>query len=135
VIASPKTNQAQSVRPRVKVWLEADGESVLCRGLCDMLRAVEQTGSIKKGAEQIGRSYRFVWSRIKEAEAAFGNTLVETRVGGKEANRSELTPLAQELLRDFDALCKQIYQLVDGAFAGQLQSTLQRHATGNGKPK
>ena len=78
MIASPKSNQAQSVRPRVKVWLEADGESVLCRGLCDMLRAVEQTGSIKKGAEQVGRSYRFVWSRNRRPNACFRKVMVRS---------------------------------------------------------
>ncbi|MBS0203395.1 MAG: LysR family transcriptional regulator [Planctomycetes bacterium] len=127
MIASTKKNAPRTVRPRVKVWLESNGDSVLCRGLCDMLRAVEETGSIKSAASRIGRSYRFVWSRIKEAEEAFGATLVETRVGGREANRSGLSPLAQDLLKDFDSLCQQVYQLVDGAFAEKLQSTLQRH--------
>jgi molybdate transport system regulatory protein len=111
----------------VKIWLEADGDSVLCRGLCDILRAVAETGSIKSAAAKIGRSYRFVWSRIKEAEDAFGARLVETRVGGREANRSELSPLATELLHDFETLCQQVYQLVDSTFAEQLQTILNRH--------
>ena len=115
------------VRPRVKLWLESDGKSVLCRGLCDMLRAVDETGSIKEAAARIQRSYRFVWSRIKEAEAAFGVTLVETRVGGHGANRSELTPLARDLLRDFEGLCQQVYHLVDEVFADQVTTTLRRH--------
>lgn len=127
MIASTSKNASSTVRPRVKVWLESIGESVLCRGLCDILRAVEETGSIKSAASKIGRSYRFVWSRIKEAEEAFGSTLVESRIGGREANRSGLSPLAQELLKDFDDFCQQVYELADGPFAKKLQSTLRQH--------
>lgn len=122
-----KKSRAKTVRPRVKIWLEAGGESVLCRGLSDILRAVDETGSIKSGAAKVGRSYRFVWARLKEAEAAFGTSLVESRVGGHEANRSELTPLALDLLKTFDEMSAKIYQLVDGVFAEQVKETLRRH--------
>jgi molybdate transport system regulatory protein len=121
-------SRAKTVRPRVKVWLEADGDSVLCRGLSDILRAVDETGSIKSGAAKVGRSYRFVWARIKEAETAFGSSLVESRVGGREAKRSELTPLARDLLNVFDEMCAKVYQLVDGRFAEQVKETLRRHS-------
>jgi molybdate transport system regulatory protein len=127
VVTTTRKRQTRIVKPRVKLWLEANGESVLCRGLCDMLRAVDETGSIKEAAAQVQRSYRFVWSRIKEAESAFHATLVETRVGGHGAQRSELTPLAHDLLRDFEGLCQQIYHLVDEVFGEQLKTTLRRH--------
>lgn len=115
------------VKPRAKLWLELDGESILCRGLCEMLKAVDETGSIKDAAARVERSYRFVWSRIKDAETAFGATLVETRVGGHGANRSELTPLAVELIRGFEGLCQQVYHLVDEVFADQLKTTLRHY--------
>lgn len=127
MISPLKKSRAKTVRPRVKIWLEADGESVLCRGLSDILRAVDETGSVKSGAAKVGRSYRFVWARIKEAEAAFGTSLVESRVGGREAKRSELTPLARDLLSTFDEMCAKVYQLVDGVFAEQVKETLRRH--------
>ena len=127
MISPTAKTRTKTVRPRVKIWLESDGESVLCHGLCDILKAVEETGSIKSAAAKVGRSYRFVWSRIKDAETAFGTTLVETRVGGREANRSELSPLSKDLLNNFDTLCQQVYHLVDGAFAEQLKTTLKRH--------
>lgn len=128
MISPLKMSRAKTVRPRVKVWLEADGDSVLCRGLSDILRAVDETGSIKSGAAKVGRSYRFVWARIKEAETAFGSSLVESRVGGREAKRSELTPLARDLLNVFDEMCAKVYQLVDGRFAEQVKETLRRHS-------
>jgi molybdate transport system regulatory protein len=111
----------------VKLWLEAGDASVLCRGLSDMLKGVEETGSIKEAAVRVDRSYRFVWSRIKDAERSMGATLVQTRVGGHGVQRSELTPLARDLIRDFDQLRQDVFELVDGVFRKRLESTLRRH--------
>lgn len=117
------------VELRVKVWLEAGGESVFCRGLAEMLRAVDQTQSIKAAAEQVERSYRFVWARIKQAEEALGAKLVETHIGGRGTRRSSLTPLAADLLQDFDALREEVSQLVGVNFTRRLQGTLRQHRT------
>ncbi len=116
-----------SVRPRVKLWLESDDESVLCGGLTAMLRAIDETGSIKHAAERVGRSYRFVWARIKEAEQALGHKLVESQIGGHGVNRSELTELARDLMADFSDLREEVFHLVDDVFAQRLTETLSRH--------
>jgi molybdate transport system regulatory protein len=120
-------SRASSVTPRVKLWLEADGESVFCRGLSDMLNAVDHTHSIKAAAGEVGRSYRFVWARIKEAEAALGGKLVEAHVGGSGSQRSELTPLAKDLLREFEDVREDIFHLVERVFGERLQATLRKH--------
>jgi hypothetical protein len=49
------------------------------RDFGEILRAVDRTGSIKQAAAEMGKNYRHVWARIKEADAARGGTLVETR--------------------------------------------------------
>ncbi len=115
------------VTPRVKLWLEANGESVFCRGLADMLVAVDRTESIKAAAKDVGRSYRFVWARIKEAEEALGAKLVEAHVGGSGTRRSPLTPLAKDLLQEFEQLRAAVFQLVDKDFDRRLQQTLKKH--------
>lgn len=122
--------RSRAISPRVKFWLEADGKSVFCRGLSDMLQAVDRTHSIKAAAAEIGRSYRFVWARIKEAEAALGAKLVEARVGGSGSNRSELTPLAHDVLRDFDQVRTEVFHLIEGVFNRRLQATLKKHRVG-----
>jgi molybdate transport system regulatory protein len=117
----------QRVVPRVKVWLETDGEYVFGRGISKILKAVEETGSIKAAAEKIGKSYRFVWSKVKETEQTLGAPLVRTQVGGGDARRSELTDLARDLIREFDTLREQVSDLVNSEFHERLQSTVQRH--------
>jgi molybdate transport system regulatory protein len=111
----------------VKFWLESGGESVLCRHLSEILQAVEKTGSIKEAAAVVGRSYRFVWARIKGAEESLGATLVETRVGGRDARRSGLTPLARDLVESFDVVSRELSRRVDATYRRELDQLLRRH--------
>ena len=95
---------SNGVRPRVKVWVEAEDGSGFGSGLVAILQGVEKTGSIKAAADGLGRSYRHVWDRIKDAERAFGFALVQTQVGGQGSNRSTLSDEARRLVADFLAL-------------------------------
>ena len=49
----PKKTQTV-VRPRVKLWLEKNDEYVFGLGISNILKAVDQTGSIKKAAASPG---------------------------------------------------------------------------------
>jgi molybdate transport repressor ModE-like protein len=109
------------------VWLEVDGRYVFGHGISEILKAVEQTGSIKAAAHELGKSYRYVWSKIKEAERSLGVPLVNTQVGGGDARRSGLTELASELVRDFDALRDRVFVLVGDEYKRRLCPTLERH--------
>jgi molybdate transport repressor ModE-like protein len=90
-----------ALTPRVKVWLETEGRYAFGLGIGQILRAVEDSGSIKQAAADLGRSYRHVWGRIKQAERTLGRALVQTRVGGHGARRSSLTPEARRLTAAF----------------------------------
>ncbi len=106
----------QAAKPRIKVWLEINGDYVFGRGICDILQAVRKAGSIKGAALQVGKSYRHVWARVKDAEEAIGEPLVTTQVGGKTARRSALTPLAEELVSDFVSLRQTMTEQVGEEF-------------------
>ena len=90
--------------PRVKVWVEAEDGFSFGSGLIEILQAVGRAGSIKAAADELGRSYRHIWDRIKRAEAALGRTLIAARVGGQGAHRSALTDDGRQLIDDFLAL-------------------------------
>src|SRR5712692_11712523 len=102
--------------PRVKVWLETEGRYAFGFGICEILQAVDRAGSIKQAASDLGKSYRYIWGRIKKAEQVLGQQLVETQVGGKEQKRSFLTPAARQLLADFLALRGRLAHLLEQEF-------------------
>ncbi|MCL4203469.1 MAG: LysR family transcriptional regulator [Pirellulaceae bacterium] len=127
--SSRHRNLADRVTPRTKLWLEVNSQYVFGLGISNILKAVQQTGSIKAAAREVGKSYRHVWDKIKQAEEALGVPLVRTQVGGKDARRSELSDLAQDLVRDYDDCRQRLFDLVQVEFAQRLQDTLRKHGS------
>jgi molybdate transport repressor ModE-like protein len=125
--SSRSSDLADRVKPRTKLWLEVNSQYVFGLGISNILKAVQQTGSIKAAAREVGKSYRHVWDKIKQAEQALGAPLVWTQVGGKDARRSELSELAQDLVRDYDDCRQRLFDLVQVEFSQRLQDTLQKH--------
>jgi molybdate transport system regulatory protein len=121
-----KRRPRERLVPRVKVWIEIDGSYVFGRGISDILKAVEEAGSIKQAAPALGKSYRYVWKRIKDAERALGAALVETHVGGKDAHRSDLTELARSLVTEFDRLRNRMHDTLNEEFPDRLKRLLER---------
>jgi molybdate transport system regulatory protein len=102
--------------------LEADSRYAFGLGLSEILQAVDRAGSIKHAAHDLGKSYRYVWKRIKEAETALGHLLVKTQVGGTGTQRSSLTEAARRLVAGFLDLRSRMLQLVKEEFMRHLFS-------------
>jgi molybdate transport repressor ModE-like protein len=116
---SPTQNRhkRQPLLPRAKVWLEtAEGAYAFGLGISEILQAVDRAGSIKQAAADLGKSYRYVWGRIKEAEQALGRQLVESHVGGQGWQRSSLTPEARRLVAAFMKLRGGLLDLLSREF-------------------
>ena len=69
----------------------------------ELLRAVDEHGSVSEAAETLGRSRARALNRLEELEDAFGS-LVERRRGGADGGGSRLTADARTLLARFDRL-------------------------------
>lgn len=111
---------AASLLPRVKVWYETEAGFGFGAGLIAILRAVDETGSIKHAAESLGRSYRHIWDRIKDVEKALGASLVEAHVGGQGVQRSALTPAARRLVAEFQAIRARMIEVMEREFGGRV---------------
>lgn len=70
------------------------GELQLANSLFPMLAAIHAHGSIGRGAEAVGMSYRHVWGVLKERERAFGQPLLATDPG----QAARLSPFGERLL-------------------------------------
>jgi molybdate transport repressor ModE-like protein len=67
--------------------------------LLALLIAVQDTGSIAQAAKTVKLSYRYAWGLLRDAEALFGDSLLQTGRGrGTVLTGTVLTPLAQKLV-------------------------------------
>lgn len=87
----------------------AVGEVTVTERDVELLRAIDDCGSIHRAAAELERSYAHAQRRVVELEEAVG-PLVERRRGGADGGGSALTDGARHLLRRFDRL--------DAAFSG-----------------
>ena len=92
-----------SITPLVKVNLRpsdcADG-SMFGRGVAELCRRVDSSGSLNKAAKTMGMAYSKAWRIVKRTEESLGVQLLE-RDG---AHGSTLTPAGKHLLRAYSAL-------------------------------
>ncbi|MFH1134608.1 MAG: LysR family transcriptional regulator [Pseudomonadota bacterium] len=110
------------IKIKSKFWLEDEkGRPIFGGGRRAILEKIDELGSIKAAAENLGISYRAVWGKIKTMEERLGARLVETFPGGGREKGARLTPTAGELIKMFkeldevgtaqaDALFKRIFQ-------------------------
>jgi len=103
------------IMPKVKLWLEVDGEVVFGSGRVALFQAIEETGSIKQASEKISMSYRAAWGKIKATEDRLGTKLVKRQAGGRNSG-AELTPKGRELLMIYRKYRQDIVTAMDKAF-------------------
>ncbi|RLF10522.1 MAG: hypothetical protein DRJ62_04990 [Thermoprotei archaeon] len=93
-----------NLKPKLKMWFEVDGKPVLGQGGVELLKAIEEKGSISAAASSLGLSYRFAWNYIVKAERALGAPLVVRSIGGSSGGGSKLTSLAKELIAEYERI-------------------------------
>ena len=103
-------------RPRVKIWLERDGQVALSDWRVTLLEAVDATGSLSAAARQLDVPYRTAWYKLRQIELSLDVKLLETQSGGSTGGRSRLTAEARALVTAFRQFGAGIQALVDERF-------------------
>ena len=86
-----------------KVYLlDETGQRFFGDGPCCLLRLVEETGSLRKAAEEMGMAYTKAMKLIKHAEAAVGQPLTQRIIGGAKGGGSRLTDAGKELVKRYE---------------------------------
>ncbi|QHJ00360.1 LysR family transcriptional regulator [Xylophilus rhododendri] len=89
---------------QLRVRFLRDDSIALGPGKVDMLQAVALTGSISAAARQMGMSYKRAWTLIEEINQAFKSPAVAKSAGGSNGGGASLTPLGEELVKQYRAL-------------------------------
>jgi len=104
------------VQVRSKVWLEAQGRPVLGPGRLELLKYIDEQGSISRAARLLKMTYRKAWGQIKAMEGQLGLPLVKKQAGGSGGGGARLTPQARDLLSKYFQLAEGIEEEVDRRF-------------------
>ncbi len=84
-----------------KLWLEENENKLFGDGPADILKLVDQLGSLSKAAAQINMSYSQAWQLIDTLEKKLDFKLLEKQVGGSQGGGSTLTKKGRLLMDTF----------------------------------
>ena len=102
---TPKKSKEIDLTPNYKLWLEHKGEYIFGPGAFAILKSIHKTGSITKGAEALGMSYRYAWGVIRKIERKLGVKLVETFKGGSTGGGgAKITDSGLEIMETYDRI-------------------------------
>jgi len=85
------------------IFVDDAGEKFFGEGPCRLLRGVQETGSLRASAMQMGMSYTKALKLIRNAENALGFPLTMRTTGGRDGGGSRLTPEGEEWLGRYEA--------------------------------
>src|SRR5437762_2693132 len=98
------TKPRVEVRPRFRIMV--DGEIAIGPGKAELLKAIRDTGSIRKAAERLDMSYMRAWKLIQTANDCFKEPLVVALRGGNRKGGAALTKTGERVLSLYQKLEK-----------------------------
>ena len=96
-----------------KIWIEADGQILLGEGRVSLLKAIEETGSLNKAAQQLNMSYKKAWGLIDDVNSRAEKSVVTKNIGGKSGGGTVLTPYGKSLVQTFDKINESCWKHLD----------------------
>jgi molybdate transport system regulatory protein len=103
------------MRLSYKLWLEYRGRA-FGDGPARLLEGVEQAGSLRKAAQELGMSYNKAWRILHAAEERLGFALLDRSVGGSLGGGSQLTPKAKDLMGRYRAVASEVAETMAAVF-------------------
>ena len=91
------------MKPAIRITFTDDnGIKFFGEGPCQLLHAVERTGSLRAAAISMEMAYSKAMKLLKQAEGALGFALTVRSTGGKDGGGSRLTPEAKQFLQQYE---------------------------------
>jgi molybdate transport system regulatory protein len=97
--AAKREEPGQAPRPQIRIMLRK--AIAMGPGKADLLRAIEETGSISAAARTLGMSYRRAWLLVDTMNQCFKSPVVETLTGGQKGGGARVSELGHEVLRRY----------------------------------
>lgn len=90
-------------------------------GVAELMRHVEETGSLSEACRCMGMAYSKGWRIMKHAEEDLGFTLMEGSRGGSRGGRTMLTGEGKDFLRRYEMFMDELNQNAKKAFVKYFQ--------------
>ena len=101
---------------KVKLYLEDSQEKFMGIGVLWLLQKIEECGSLRAAALDLGISYSKAFKMIENLEASLGQPVLERKRGGSNRIGASLTPFGLQFVALYDNFQKQCKALLKEPF-------------------
>jgi molybdate transport system regulatory protein len=112
-VAGTRGPTAKGTASSMNIWIKGELSVELECGLrinprlLDVLRLVEETGSLNTAVGELGLSYSYVWNSFYKINCLLNDPIIITKRGGKGGGTAELTESGKKLLRQYEKTKKE----------------------------
>jgi molybdate transport system regulatory protein len=115
------------VRIRFKLWItDESGKVIIGKGGHQLLRKIEEKGSIAEAARELDLSYKFAWEYVRKVNERVGG--LEPRKGGKGHGGTKLDERLLKLLEIYERAEKEVQEVL-AKYEKELNEVLGRGST------
>ena len=96
-----------------RIWIEVDNHVFLGEGRIQLLKAVDQEGSLSKAAKSLNLSYKKAWHLLNSMNSSGKEPVTTNTIGGKGGGGTLLTEYGRKLIDTFDTINKNCWAFLD----------------------
>lgn len=113
-------------KAKFKLWFSTkDAEGVFGDGKWQLLKTLNNTGSLTAASELMQISYRKAWGDLKKAQDTLGISLVEKHRGGTIGGQTILTNQGKKWLNAYTKFRRDIEKAVEKAYEKHIKELLK----------
>ncbi|MFV0482190.1 MAG: TOBE domain-containing protein [Campylobacteraceae bacterium] len=86
------------------IWVNKQDKSFLGKGRIELLKLIDETGSLSKAAKIMKMSYKAAWDSLNAMNSVSAVPLTQSATGGKGGGGSTLTPMAHLYIQLYEKI-------------------------------
>ena len=96
-----------------KIWIETEEGILIGEGRVQLLKMIDNTGSLSKAAKALDMSYQKAWRLMDSSNKHTKQALIITSIGGKKGGGTTLTTYGKQLVNTFESINKECWSFLD----------------------
>lgn len=98
---------------KFKCWVEEQGEKFYGPGPNELIKQIQQEGSLSRAATKMKMSYKKAWEMVQRLNQYSEKPLIILKKGGSHGGGAEVTETALELVAEYENLQKKITESLE----------------------
>jgi molybdate transport repressor ModE-like protein len=116
-----------NLRLNYKIWLEtSERKGILGDKKCELLKAIEETGSLNDAMKKLNLTYRKTWDNLRKIERELGFPLIKPTRGGADGGNTVLTIEGKIIIQAFEKFHSEYDQIIYQGFEKILNDLKQQ---------